>query len=183
MSNPTPSTKTEIIEGINHHHQALLGFISALDESSFSFSWKGKWTPDQQLEHITKSVAPVVLALRVPRFFLKYKFGVTNRPSRTYDELVARYHKALEGLTEAAPKEFSPEKVSYNQREKKFAAYNSVVNKLAKHAAKCNDKELDYYVVPHPLMGRVTLREILFFCVYHVHHHHRIKQEIIDHHD
>ena len=100
----------------------------------------------------------------------------------TYDELVARYHKALDGMTAAAPKEFSPEAVAYSERKKKFSAYKKVVAKLAKVAEKCSDHDLDYYVVPHPLMGRVTLREILFFSIYHVQHHHKITEEIIKHH-
>ena len=182
MSEKTPSTKADIISGLHFHHNAFLAQIENLDQSVFDFSWNGKWTPGQQLEHITKSVKPVAMALRVPRFFLKYKFGVTNRPSRTYDELVARYHKALEGLTAAAPKEFSPQSVTFNERNKKFLAFKKAVKSLAKVAAKCTDKELDFYVVPHPLMGRVTLREILFFTIYHVQHHHKITEEIISHH-
>lgn len=181
MSKNAPSTKAEIVSGIHHHHDAFLSLISALDQGSFDFSWKEKWTPGQQLEHITKSVAPLVLAMRLPRFVLKYKFGVTNRPSRTYDELVARYHKALEGLTAAAPKEFSPKAAPYSTRKQQFTAYEKVVKKLAKVAEKCSDRDLDYYVVPHPLMGKVTLREILFFSIYHVQHHHKITEEIIHH--
>jgi len=53
-------------------------------------------------------VTPVVLALRLPRFMLKYQFGVTNRPSRSYEALVARYLKALDGMTAVAPKQFHP---------------------------------------------------------------------------
>ena len=182
MNSTAPSSKAEIVSGIHHHHNAFLSLIEPLDTTCFEFSWKEKWTPGQQLEHITKSVAPVVLAMRLPRFVLKYKFGVTNRPSRTYDELVARYHKALDGMTAAAPKEFSPKAVAYSERKKKFSAYKKVVAKLAKVAENCSDHDLDYYVVPHPLMGRVTLREILFFSIYHVQHHHKITEEIIKHH-
>ena len=41
------------------------------------------------------------------------------------------------------------------------------------------EKDLDFYVLPHPLIGKLTLREMLFFCIYHVQHHHKITQEII----
>lgn len=33
------------------------------------------------------------------------------------------------------------------------------------------EKELDQYVLPHPLLGKLTLREMMFFTIYHVQHH------------
>ena len=91
MSNSALWEKEEVIEAIKLQHNHFKETITALDQKSFDFSWEGKWTPGQQLEHIKKSVAPVVLALRLPRFMLKYQFGVTNRPSRSYEALVALY--------------------------------------------------------------------------------------------
>lgn len=171
--------KEALIEELSHQHQAFKATIERLDQSVFDFSWKEKWTPGQQLEHITKSIAPVALAFQIPRFFIKYKFGVTNRPSRSYDALVARYHKALEGLVNVAPKEFRPKPVPFLGRSKQFSSYTKTVDKLLKVANKCSTKDLDYYVLPHPLIGKLTLREMLFFCVYHVQHHHKITEEII----
>ena len=46
--------------------------------------------------------------MRLPRFLLCYQFGLTNRPSRFYDELVARYLKALNGRAALAPKYLLP---------------------------------------------------------------------------
>ncbi|MEL0301645.1 MAG: DinB family protein [Flavobacteriaceae bacterium] len=179
MSNSALWEKEEVIEAIILQHKKFKETITALDQKTFDFSWEGKWTPGQQLEHIKKSVAPVVLAFRLPRFMLKYQFGVTNRPSRSYDALVARYLKALDGKTAVAPKQFQPPLVPFKTRQKHFKAYEKVVQKFVKLAQKCPEKDLDYYVLPHPLIGKLTLREILFFCLYHVQHHHQITKEII----
>ena len=46
--------------------------------------------------------------MRLPRFLLCYQFGLTNRASRFYDELVARYLKALNGRAALAPKYLLP---------------------------------------------------------------------------
>ena len=89
MSNSALWEKEEVIEAIILQHKKFKETITALDQKTFDFSWEGKWTSGQQLEHIKKSVAPVVRAFRLPRFMLKYQFGVTNRPSRSYDALVA----------------------------------------------------------------------------------------------
>ena len=33
------------------------------------------------------------------------------------------------------------------------------------------EQDLDRYVLPHPLLGKLTLREMLFFTLYHNYHH------------
>lgn len=180
MNNTALWEKEDLISEITLRHKNFKEAISVLDQKNFDFSWNEKWTPGQQLEHIRKSVAPVVLAFRLPRFLLKYQFGVTNRSSRSYDALVARYLKALDGATAVAPKQFQPPEVSFGSRQKHMQAYENVVQKLIKVAQKCSEKDLDYYVIPHPLIGKLTLREMLFFCIYHVQHHHKITEEIIE---
>ena len=179
MSNSTLWEKEEVVKAITLQHNDFKDTINALDQQEFDFSWNQKWTPGQQLEHIKKSVVPVVLAFRLPRFILKYQFGVTNRPSRTYEALVTRYLKALEGRTAVAPKQFRPLEVPFETKQKQIEAYQKAIQKLIRVAQKCSEKDLDYYVIPHPLIGKLTLREMLFFCIYHVQHHHQITKEII----
>ena len=36
---------------------------------------------------------------------------------------------------------------------------------------KLSEKDLDKYILPHPLLGRMPLREMLFFTIYHTQHH------------
>lgn len=167
MNNTALWEKEDVVKEITLQHKNFKETISALNQNKFDFSWNEKWTPGQQLEHIRKSVSPVVLAFRLPRFLIKYQFGVTNRPSRSYDALVA-------------PKQFQPPAVPYSSKQKHMKAYENVVKKLIKVAQKCSEKDLDYYVIPHPLIGKLTLREMLFFCIYHVQHHHKITEEIIE---
>jgi hypothetical protein len=30
--------------------------------------------------------------------------------------------------------------------------------------------------LPHPLLGKLTLREMIYFTIYHVQHHHKLVQ-------
>ena len=171
--------KGSILKAIETHHSDFISSIELLDKETFEFSWKNKWTPGQQLVHIRKSIEPVVLAFWLPRFVLKYQFGLTNRPSRTYEELVTRYLKALGNNKAVAPKRFAPKPLSFSSREKEFKVYQKSVKKLISVARKCTDEELDKFVIPHPLIGKLTLREMQFFCVHHVQHHNTLTQEII----
>ena len=34
-----------------------------------------------------------------------------------------------------------------------------------------SEKDLDKYKLPHPLLGKLTVREMLFFTIYHNEHH------------
>ena len=36
---------------------------------------------------------------------------------------------------------------------------------------KWDDKQLDKYLAPHPLLGKITLRELSYFTIYHTEHH------------
>ena len=45
-------------------------------------------------------------------------------------------------------------------------------------------KQLDHYLLPHPLLGKITLREMLFFSAYHIQHHTKfwkIARDLNDH--
>lgn len=171
--------KTIMAEELRNQHESFLKTIAELDENQYTFSWDEKWTPGQQLAHIRKSISPVALAFSIPRFILKYQFGVTNRPSRTYDELVARYLKALEGKTAVAPKTFQPKPTPFTAQKKEFKSFQKNLQRLIAQVKKCSETELDYYVIPHPLIGKLTLREMVYFCIYHVQHHHKITHDII----
>jgi hypothetical protein len=39
------------------------------------------------------------------------------------------------------------------------------------------DSQLDQYIVPHPLLGKITLRELCYFTIYHTYHHLAIVKE------
>jgi len=39
---------------------------------------------------------------------------------------------------------------------------------------KFTENELDRYILPHLLLGKLTLREMLFFTIYHIEHHEKL---------
>jgi DinB superfamily len=154
------------------NHQAFVAYISSLSEQDFHFAPAGKWTAGQQLEHIYKSLTPLTKALKVPSFLLKWNFGTANRPSRTYDEVVARYKDRL--LTAGvAPARFAPAPVRVADRDALAKKVLDQTELLIKQSKKFSEKQLDTMILPHPLLGKVTLREMFHFTAYHVVHHHQ----------
>lgn len=140
---------------------------------------EGNWTPGQQLLHIHRSIKSVAFAFSLPRFVIKMKFGIANRPSRSYEELVARYLNVLKDKTPIAPKEYQPKFIYYKQKNYTLNQTNKSLAKILKSLQEISEESLDLYILPHPLIDKLTLREILYFNIYHVQHHHKITQEIL----
>jgi hypothetical protein len=163
-------TQQELIDKLKENHTAFTDYINSLTIEEFMLSRNEKWTAGQQLDHIRISVKPVTQALAMPKMGLRAMFGKANRPSKSYDELVAKYKlKLQEGGV--ATSRFIPEEVSFDQKEELIKAVNDIVNKLCKQLFDYSEKDLDELILPHPLLGKLTLREMMYFTMYHVTHH------------
>ena len=64
-----------------------------------------------------------------------------------------------------------PSAIAWNARDKKIAAFNRERDKMIARLSSWSESKLDTYLLPHPLLGKLTLREMLFFSVYHIEHH------------
>ena len=164
-------TKQEIIHHLTENHTGFTTFIEQLDEQQFMFAPENKWAAGQQLDHIYRSVAPVLLAFRLPRVVPSLLFGKANRASGNYDSLIQKYHSKLESGGKASGR-FLPKPVQLNQRADLKRALLKTVEKLGKEVEQCSEEQLDKYILPHPLLGKLTFREMLYFTIYHVEHHH-----------
>lgn len=163
-------TKSEALQHLRHSHFRFIKLIDSLSDNDFLHSTNGKWTPGQQLEHIIKSVSPVNLAFILPGFVLRIAFGKANRPSKSYEGLVEKYHaKLAAGGKSSAP--FIPKRVALEHREKLVKKLQGLTNSLADRAELLSENQLDTFLLPHPLLGKLTLREMIYFTSYHAEHH------------
>lgn len=165
--------KFELIEAMNENYTRFINYINTLSEPEFMFALAEKWTAGQQLDHLVRSTKPLILAVRLPKFILQLIFGEANRPSKTYDELVENYlNKIREGAK--ATGNFIPPKVDYDKRLGLQKELQSVILKINKGLKNFTEEELDQCILPHPLLGKITFREMIYFSIYHVDHHHFI---------
>lgn len=164
--------KQAIIRELQAKHQAFVETITLLDEPAFMHAPNGKWTAGQQLDHIRRSIGPVALAFGLPSFVLRLFFGKANRPSRTYEVLVEKYQGKL-AAGGKAPGPFVPQSISYIQRGYLSRQLQTLVKRLSRAVERTAESELDTLILPHPLLGKLTLREMLYFTIYHVQHHHK----------
>lgn len=162
--------KQQIIEQLQTRHAEFRQMMANFSEAEYLTAPEGKWNAGQQLDHICRSVSPVNLAFGLPGFALRLFFGKANRPSRTYAALVEKYKSKLAAGGRAS-KPFVPKKVEWRNRENSLQRLENLVDALSKKVETLDDYQLDTLILPHPLLGKLTLREMLYFTIHHVQHH------------
>ena len=158
--------RDEIIEALKTATHDVLTF-------SGEYEVTGKWNYEAQVVHLTKCLSPLSTGLRLPVFIFRWKFGKPNRPVRTYEELVAKYQEKLENFEGANP-QFAPNVNQPIPRDTALDNYKKESEKLYKAIETWDERQLDNFLLPHPLLGKVMIREMLYFTIYHTQHHFQI---------
>ena len=130
----------------------------------------GRWSPCENLDHLRLAVRPVSLALALPSFALRI-FG-KPRVHRSYEQVVETYQQRLaEGAKAMAP--FVPPRLAPDtDADRLKAGLRAAYATYAARLLATRPEALDSILLPHPILGRLTLREMAFFTLYHVRHHH-----------
>lgn len=162
------------MEQLKHHlktaHQLLWDECASLPGALQNKSENGKWSAVQHVQHITKGSAAFYKYLKTDKSILKNTFGTTSEPSRTYEEIINFYKKRLsEGIVSTAM--YNPEENQSISLQTEIEKGNHIVNGTIEHLANWSDEELDSIVCPHPTIGKLTSREMLYFTIYHAEHH------------
>ena len=162
--------KTEITEALDKNVNAFNQFILSLNKEQFENTKDGKWSAAQNLDHLILAIKPLQPAFSLPGIILKALFGKANRPSRSYEALVEKYRSKLSSGGRASGR-FIPKTILFNEKDILIKKYNRQKDKLIKKIKKQSELKLDKYILPHPLLGKITLREMLIFTIYHTEHH------------
>lgn len=147
-------------------------YCRSLTNEQFFFQPEGKWSVAQQVKHLVTATNTSRLAFTLPKFIVRVVAGKPNRPSRTYNELVAKYTMKLEQGGKASGR-FVPKAINASYgKEKLIGEFTKAMQRFTA-AVQRNWKEflLDKYLAPHPLLGKITLRELCYFTIHHTHHH------------
>lgn len=150
----------------------LTRYCTSLSDEQFFRQPVDKWSPAQQTKHLVKSTDTARLAFTLPKFLVRWIGGKPNRPSRTYDDLVARYKQKLEQGGKASGRYIpKPIPVSYG-RERLLQDFERSMKRFARALVRNRtEPDLERYIAPHPLLGKITLRELCYFTIHHSYHH------------
>lgn len=164
--------KEKIISLLAQNHEAFVEKLRSLSEQDFLRCPGNKWSAGQQLDHVLKSVVPIAKAYNVPLNVLEHKYGFAGRTSRTYKGVVQTYQHMLKrqaGYT--VPERFTPSQIPLENKDEMLDKLLKSIQDLNEGISRMEESELDSHQLAHPLMGKLTLREMLYFTAYHVIHH------------
>ena len=170
--------KQELLDALKNEHLSFANRVQELSVEAFEFSKNDKWTPGQQLVHIQKSILPIGLGLKLPLWLLGLIFGKSKVGSQSYEQIEARYRQKLAEGTKA-PKPYIPPEVSAKQQEKVCIALKGTIAQLCRDLENIPEKNWDTLLLPHPSLGKITLREMMQFSLAHLRHHRTSVEELL----
>jgi len=156
-------------------HNTYTDYVLALNKRDFNFAPPEKWNAGQHLQHILISVTRLNKAICNE----KYIEPLANRRAlMSYDMLVEVYlAKIKEGAKATAP--FIPEPVTIEQRPQLVKNVQTAVAELCLQLDTYREEQLDALTIPHPLLGKITLREMIFFTIKHAEHHYELTKKYL----
>jgi hypothetical protein len=168
--------KETIKKELTEKHKEFVDYINSLSDDDFLNTKNNqKWSAGQHLEHLYLSVRPVNLALFLPKFFMRLFFGKPAE-KRTYEQLVNDYQNVLKNGGKAGEL-YIPKSVSISNKQNLIINLTKIVVALNRKIDKISEEDLDKHILPHPLIGKTTIREMLYFTIYHVQHHQKAIKE------
>jgi hypothetical protein len=106
-------------------------------------------------------------------------FGISFSGSERFETLKSNYHlKLSQGLAPANGGGFVSENVESISKEKFLENWNLIGSKFPSRIDPWSENSLDRFKLPHPLLGKLTVREMLFFTIFHNEHHFRTMKQL-----
>lgn len=167
----TIQSKLEIISALQDSNQRAQAWFSAIPAQEY-FARQGEvWSAADNVDHMLKAIKPIVKALKLPRVALQTMFGKADKPSRTYEEVCQTYRAEIAKGAKASGRFLPDEDVPVENREtfkvQQLQQLSKAVEDLVSACEQWGEDFLDQYQLPHPVIGNLTVREMLFFTIYH----------------
>jgi len=134
--------------------------ISELDRA---FSDTINWLNDQHEDQLNQEIIPD-------------KWTAAGHIYHLVKSTKEKYKKAIApGLTAAS--DFVAEKGRIFEKAALIKRFQDELTDLKKILNKWDEKSLGEYILPHPAIGKITIREMMYFTIFHTDHHLRTLKE------
>ena len=172
----TASFATTLLESLSSEERDVAEFFRSLSPDEFVLRVGDAWTPAEHLQHLNIAVSAVARGLSISPWLLRIRFGRARRPSRSFVELRDDYRDRLARGGRASgpfvpPQEDSSPGQITSRQDQLLARWQRVNSRLRASLERWSDRNLDRIRLPHPILGKITAREMVFFTIYHGHHH------------
>lgn len=163
-------TAEEIREGLVRVFAEVSDLIAPLSDEAYREKTSEKWSVAENMDHLILSAKPVAKGLRLPKLAFR-AFGLAKKDSRSFGDLAAAYRELLAQGGRAGGAYVPQGTDALPDATDQLAEWNKTLTYFHKNLDKWSESDLDKYRLPHPLLGKLTAREMLFFTIYHTWHH------------
>jgi hypothetical protein len=176
MQRTDPYSRAELDAALAAAEQEVAAFFAALPGEALLRREGEAWSPAEHLRHLDRSVRAVTRGLEMPRWLLWLRFLPAGAPSRTFSGLRDAYRARLAAGGRATAgfipvREDVPAAEGDTYRVRLLERWAAANERLRAALARWPERSLDRIRMPHPLLGKITVREMMFFTLYHAHHH------------
>jgi len=162
-------SKSEIIDALLDSFDQVRKCVESTPTDIFYLQKNNKWSVAENFDHLIRSNVPITSVLKRNKFALM-SFGISLKGSTDYESLGVNYLLKLK-TTPVNIGAFAPEKKKGITKEEFLINWGKIETKYAPRLKGWSDMQLDRLRLPHPLLGKLTVREMLFFTIYHNQHH------------
>ncbi len=163
----------KLIKQVQHIEVSIFDLITHASPNDLGQKGDGGWTALDYFKHLILSVKSIVKAGEMSKDILIKSFGASGRASRPYETIVDIYDKRLKAGVRA---EDSPAQTPSTYRVPAGTRDDTVYmlkdwvdshKRLYKVVEGLKSVDLDMIQLPHPAIGLITFREMIYFTVYH----------------
>jgi DinB superfamily len=162
-------TQSELVQALEARHKQVGEYFSSLPEETFLADTVPKWNPAQHLIHLTRANSRIAQGFQA-------RDALPNNDSgqaKSYEVVRETYLTALaHAPSELLAKNGAAVQVEANPSQSQILeAYQQAGTNLRQGIQAWTEAELDAKAMPHPLLGLLSVREMLEFALYHDLHH------------
>ncbi len=161
-------SKKDIAELITLYCHEIDATLESIDEKTFGDNIPSKWSIADHIEHLLIANGLLSISMRFPKFVIQ-QIGGNPEILRSSEEIITLYQR---NLAKGAKSSFTYNpKFLFKNKNLTSSLWNTSYNSLLHTIELWDETDLDKYCMPHPIIGKVTVREMLFFTTYHLYHH------------
>jgi uncharacterized damage-inducible protein DinB len=165
------ATRTGLITSLKDSNQRVITWFTEIPAEFFFTRHGAVWSASDNVDHLIKAHKPLAKALKLPKITLRAMFGKSERASMTYEALCQIYRDEIARGAQASgsylPNQENPDSNAETKKKELLDQFSKASAELVSIAEKWTERELDDYLLPHPILGKLPIREMLFFTIYH----------------
>lgn len=165
-------SREELLKGAETVFSASAEFFLSLKTEDFFKSFEGSWPAEKNLRHLIKSTLPIYIGIKSPKFLLQLLFGKGKQKSRSYTQVREDYLSRLSSGSGAGIFEPLFNSAGKPEEQKRLVDdWTELGRNYMSAFSALTEEQLDGLNMPHPILGNITVREMILFSLMHIVHH------------